>query len=108
MGKERFLFTYTLLNIQHHRQVMISAIRFIALFSTLLIVAGCGLKGPLYFPPPEPVEVQQPPNNADSKPKSASLKSMQQKDRQTSQDATGQSQGVNGGSQSSPNQPNAK
>jgi len=39
---------------------MISIFRIIASFTAFSLLAACGLKGPLYLPPPEPAEKQAP------------------------------------------------
>jgi predicted small lipoprotein YifL len=39
---------------------MIPTPRIIALFLNLALLSACGLKGPLYMPPPEPAEKPAP------------------------------------------------
>jgi len=69
---------------------MISATRFIALCQVLFFLSGCGLKGPLYLPPPEPVAIQQPSPDSVKKPKAVSSKDQQQKTPQVAPDAPAQ------------------
>ena len=82
---------YTLYkNMSLNDKPMISATRFIALCQVLFFLSGCGLKGPLYLPPPEPVAVQQPKPDSVSKPKAVSSKSQQQKTPEVAPDAPAQ------------------
>ncbi len=69
---------------------MISATRFIALCQVLFFLSGCGLKGPLYLPPPEPIAMQLPSSDSASKPKPVSTKGQPQKPRQVVPDAPAQ------------------
>ncbi len=57
--------------------------RILAWCATALILSGCGLKGPLYFPPPEQEEGQASASNAVKPPKSVSLKKSQQQKNQS-------------------------
>jgi predicted small lipoprotein YifL len=66
---------------------MIATPRVFAFCLALLALAGCGLKGPLYLPPPEPVEGEQPASDPTAQPKSVSLKKAQGQNQPGSQTA---------------------
>ncbi len=51
---------------EHFGKPMISAIRLLALCQVWILIVGCGQKGPLYLPPPEPIEIPQPAVEAKS------------------------------------------
>jgi len=83
-------------------------LRFFAWFTALLLLAGCGLKGPLYLPPPEPEEGQKPTPEATNKPKSVSMKNLQQTNQAGSPNAATPSPKPVGQSPSNQAQPPAQ
>ena len=57
---------------------MNSNARLLACCASVLMLSGCGLKGPLYPPPPEVEESELPASSTSTQPKTATLKKSQQ------------------------------